>query len=360
MGKNHRATYAFALMLLFHVFLTFTVVVQNDNFEGASRMLLLFVGPLILFGAIGLQALPPTRKQMAVVTMYFLIVGATEFMLPKVYSAVALSIMDRANITDGHRGISFLTPEPTYAAISVIYFLLLAWWSGKHWGFKYRWVEPALGLCLLATGSVYTILLLSTLAVVRWPRSVTIVGVITGLIVYLNATIPMANDDSIRVLVVASRLLAIDSSGILESISYLDPSIGSRLATNIASFLALFHFPLGLGLDCSAVPIAFRAVGFDFAFDNEVLSQQLEYSCIKPQSYGASIMIGFGVLSFFYCALLIVFVKYSSGKIFNRIWLYPLVLAVTMLLVQGQISNPIPWLLIYFAFVSYPNHSIKC
>jgi hypothetical protein len=359
-GSNHRAKFAFALLLIVHVYLTFILAHQYDYFYGSLRLLLLLFGPFLLFGCIGLKALPPSRWVMALIAIYFLCIGIVEFSFPEFYRSFALNIMDRANVSDGHRGISLLTPEPTYAAISVSYFLILARWSGKTWGSSYRWIEPALVLCLLATGSAYAILLIGVLVIVRWPSLIVPISATVCTIIFLCSTEIKANDESIRILAVASRLLAaINSNEILEVISYLDPSIGSRLVTNIASFLTPFYFPLGLGLDCTAVPTAFNAMGFNFAFENEVLSEQIEYGCIKPQSYIASIVLGFGVFSFFYLSLLPALIRYSIGKPVIQVWMSPLMLAAVILCVQGQISNPIPWVLIYFGIVQSRSQLIN-
>lgn len=355
-GRNRRAALGFvglAWVLMFWI----TIKIGLDGtFSSALGLIQILIGPLALFGALGLQAPPPSRRVMASVTIYFVLCATIEILAPGAYHALASSVLSRASVADGHRGISLLTPEPTYAAITVIYFLMLAWWSGKHWGFRFHWIEPALVLCLLATGSTYVGLLLLALAYIRWPRMMVLSTAAAGLIVSLIGVGALGNDESIRAVVAVSRLLAADFSDFLPSISIVDSSLGSRLTTNAASFLTLLHSPLGLGLNCDAVPEAFVAAGFDFAFNNVVLSEVIEDGCLKPQSYAATIALGLGALSIIFVPLLVALINCTRSPVRRSIWAAPLALAVVMLVVQGQLTNPIPWMLIFLALTGYPDH----
>jgi hypothetical protein len=328
----------------------------NGTLSSSIGLIQILIGPLILFGALGLRAPPPSRRVMAGITIFFVLCAAFEILAPGAYYALASTLLSRASVADGHRGISLLTPEPTYAAISVIYFLMLAWWSGKHWGFRFRWIEPVLAFCLIATGSTYVGLLLFVLACVRWPRRMVLVTTATVIVVPLIGVGALSNDDSIRAVVAVSRLLSTDFSDFLPAISIADSSLGSRLATNTASFLTLLHSPLGLGLGCEAVPKALEAAGFDFAFDNAVLIHLLEDGCVKPQSYAATVGIGLGALSLVFLPLLIALIRSAHGAVRRPLWASPLVLAGVMLVVQGQLSSPIPWILIFLALTGYPDH----
>lgn len=349
LGHNRRAALAFFL-LAWSMLLWIMVKIGFDGAIGnAVGLLQILVGPLTLFGALALKAQPPSRKVMAGVAIYFMVCAAFEIFAPNAYGVLASGLLSRASVADGHRGVSLLTPEPTYAAISAIYFLVLAWWSGKHWGFRYRWTEPALALCLLATGSTYVGLLLLAMAYVRWPRLMVLSTVAAVMTVPLIGLVTLDNDESIRAVVAVSRLLTADFNDFLPSISILDSSLGSRLTTNAASFLTPLHSPLGLGLDCTAVPNAFIAAGFDFASSNTVLSEVMDEGCLKPQSYTATIMLGLGAVSFVFMLWFIVLVRYACGRVRHLIWAEPLVLAVVLLVVQSQLTSPIPWLLIFIA-----------
>lgn len=166
-GRNSQSALAFAGLTCLLMLWIAVRIVFNGIISSSLGLIQILIGPLILFGALALRAPPPSRRVMAGLTIYFLLCACVEILTPGAYHALASTLLSRASVADGHRGISLLTPEPTYAAISVIYFLMLAWWSGKHWGFRFRWIEPVLALCLIATGSTYVGLLLLALACVR-------------------------------------------------------------------------------------------------------------------------------------------------------------------------------------------------
>lgn len=356
-GRNRRAMLGFAGLALTLLSCIALMVAIDSKFGNAIGLIQILVGPLTLFGALALKARPPSRKLIAAVAVYFLLSAAFEILASGAYAAIASELLSRSNVADGHRGVSLFTPEPTYAAISGIYFLMLALWSGRHWGFSYRWVEPTLALCLILTGSTYVVLLLIALAYVRWPKMMLLGTAVAIFALPLLSIVALDNDESIRAVVAISRLLSSDPSNLLASISVADSSLGSRLTINAASFLTPLHSPLGLGLNCLALPRAFDAAGFDFAYSNPVLRAVMDEACLKPQSYGASIALGLGALSLIFAILLVGLTIYSRGRTRLAVWASPLALAIVLFVVQGQLTSPIPWMLIFFALSGLPIHS---
>jgi len=354
LGRNRRAALGFAGLALATLCWIVIKIAIDGAFGNALGLIQILIGPLTLFGALALKAPAPSRKLMAGVAIYFLLSAAFEILASGAYGAVASALLSRASVFDGHRGVSLFMPEPTYAAMSVMYFLVLAWWSGKHWGFCYRWIEPALALCLILTGSTYIVLLLLAMAFVRWPRLMILGTTVSVFAVPLLGIVGLDNDESIRAVVAISRLFASDFSNFLPSISVADSSLGSRLTTNVASFLTPLHSPFGLGLDCSAVPKAFDAAGFDFAFSNPVLQEVMEQGCLKPQSYAASVALGLGALSPIFLVLLARLAIDACGRARRAIWAAPMSMAIVVFVVQGQLTSPIPWMLIFFALSGVP------
>jgi len=356
LGRERRAALSFAGLAWAMLCWIAIRIVLEGNLGNALGLMQILIGPLTLFGALTLKAPPPSRNVMAIVTLYFLSSAVFEMLAPGAYQSLASALLSRASVADGHRGVSLFTPEPTYAAISVTYFLVLGWWSGKHWGLRHRWVEPTMASCLILTGSTYVALLLLVLAYVHWPRLMILGTVAAIACIPLLGFVALDNDESIRAVVAISRLLSSDFSDFLPSISIVDSSLGSRLTTNAASFLTPIHSPAGLGLSCAAVPTAFDAAGFDFAFSNTVLSAVIEDGCLKPQSYAAAVALGLGAISLVFLILLLTLASQARGPIRRAVWPAPLALAITMLIVQGQLTNPIPWMLIFFALVGLPEH----
>ncbi len=337
--------------------LTFWIVIKigiDGEFSKYLSIIQLMIGPLIFFGALSLKAKPPSRATLKYISISLIFFALFEFILPSAYQSVATTLIGRASITDGHRGISLFTPEPTYAAISGVYWYIVARWSGKYYGFQFPWIEPVLMICTFATGSTYLIILFLAYSFVTWPRLFFWFLSLSIFVIVVFGAVPLDNEESVRAIVALSRLLTVDFSDFLPSISALDSSIGSRLATNAASFLTFIYSPTGLGLDCSSIPTAFEAAGYYFVFDNDVLSAAINDGCLKPQSYLATVFLGLGMISFIFLALLAACIRYACTINFHSLWLQPISLAFIILVVQGQLTNPIPWLLVYIGIIGLP------
>lgn len=347
-GQNRKVPIAF-FVLAATFLLWISIMSAVGGLPGATELALILVGPLILFGAMGFEADPPSRPAMAIIAVFFAAAAVTEIIFPNTYEDLASLILDRASVSDGHRGVSLFAPEPTYAAISVTYFLILSWWSGKKWGFRYRWIEIVLVLCLLGTASTYAVLLLIALAFGQWPRAGLVCLAAGLLLAPALQIVALDNDEAVRGVVAISRLFSTDLNNFLPSVSEIDSSLGSRLITNVASLSTPLYYPLGLGLDCGAVPLAFNAAGYDFAFDNDVLQTVMYEGCLKPQSYSASIALGLGLMAVAFLLMLLLLLRFVQGKLPYRLWRPPLAVAAVVLVVQGQLTNPIPWLLIFIA-----------
>jgi hypothetical protein len=354
-GSNRRSTIAVIVMVLTLVFWIIIKALVEGFSAWSIELILLLIGPILLFGALGLNATPPPRSAMAVVSIYFVLLATFEIFLSNTYGDIASSLLIRSSILDGHRGISLFTPEPTYATLSVVYFLVVSYWSGKFWGFRFRWIEPMLVICLLATGSTYMVLVLLVMAYVRWPQVMMFVSILLLIALSLISFIALENEDSFRAVVAISRLLAADMSNLIESISVLDNSLGSRLIIIIASFQTPFNYPLGLGLGCEAMPNAFELAGYHFVFGNEVLNNVIQDGCLKPSSYFSALMLGLGAFSLVFIFLIIYFIAYNCKSSCSQFWLLPMALAFLILFIQGQITNPIPWLLLFLSIRGFFN-----
>jgi hypothetical protein len=174
---------------------------------------------------------------------------------------------------------------------------------------------------------------------------------------FIFGIVAFDNEESVRVIVALTRLLTVDFSDFLPSISALDSSIGSRLTTNAASFLTFLYSPTGLGLNCSAIPKAFNAAGYYFVFDNDVLAAVMNDGCLKPQSYLATVFLGLGTISIIFLALLGVCIRHAYPKNNHTIWIHPISIALVILVLQGQLTSPIPWLLVYIGMIGFPISS---
>jgi hypothetical protein len=277
-----------------------------------------------------------------------------EIAFPSLYESLGNMVLDRVTVFDGHRGISLFTPEPTYAAISLTYIFLLALWSGEYSGRKYPWIEWILVLLLILTFSSYSIILLAVIFFAYWPRLFMAIFFVSLITLPILLTVDMDNIKLIRAFAAVTAIYTSDFSNFLQSISQIDPSIGSRLLTNFASFETPSFSLLGLGLGCNSVPTAFDSLGYYFALSNEVLAQVYAGGCIKPQSYGAASALGLGFMVLPFLIYLLIAMPASLYVRQRRpLWRVALWCGLLMLIIQSQLSSPIPWMLIFFSIARY-------
>lgn len=308
------------------------------------------VGPIFLCGVLAWKPLPPSRRCMALVATILAMLAALELLVPAVYQALAGLFLDRVTVTDGHRGLSVLTPEPTYASISLLYGLILAVWSRRCWGSQFPWVEWVFATLLLLTFSTYALLMMLVLAMLYRPRTVLFCATAAAAVVVLHGSNSGFDpEDSVRAVVAVSRLLSTDFDSLLPSISLLDPSLGYRLISLSAGASTVMVKPLGFGLGCSSVGDAFTAFGWDFTFSDGVLGPELRWGCLKPSSFLTSLLLAYGASA----AILLLVIAFAVARLTPDRpvvrWWSPLVLALMILTVQCQTTTPIPWFMIYIA-----------
>jgi hypothetical protein len=357
--KIHRPRSA---TLFFSISLILAILVQTlvtGDISSAAPLLQMLVGPLILFGAIAARPETPSRRTLAIITISLTGIALLELFAPFVYGQVAHSILIRANVYDGHRGISLLTPEPTYAAISLIYLILLSLRSRTIYANNYLWIEWVLFFLLVMTFSTYIALFASVVAFVLWPRKL-LLGIVVLFLFFVSIEfVSFDHEDSVRVVVAMSRLFAVDYFDLMVSINTLDPSLATRIIPVIASLVTPVISFVGFGMGCKSMGKIFDALSYDFVFQNEVLGPALLDGCLKPPSYLSAMGLGFGSVSVLLIILLVTLFLWAFQQRSYSIWLPSFAIGILLLIVQSQITNPIPWLLVYLAFVHKGSLSVQ-
>lgn len=358
-SARNAAKVHFIMLSLVLLVVAIANLASTGNLVSSVLLFQLAIGPIIIFGAICQRLCVPERKYLNAIAIFYLLALAFELIFPAIYRDVALFLIGRASVADGHRGVSLLTPEPTYAAISMAYFLILALWTRRQGATTYPWVEFVFFTLLVMTLSTYLVLFLLAVCVAKWPKATLLVIISFFVVLSSFHWVAMGNDDSIRLVVAISRILAADFSNFLPSLSATDSSVASRVLTNFAAFSTAMHSSFGLGLGCQAMPMAFELAGFDYAFDNPVLRSVMTEGCLKPQSFLAFALLGLGMAGVVYVLLLsiVIFKCIKRYEPDGAIWPVPFALAVLMLVVQCQVTNPIPWLLIYMSLMG--NRMVK-
>ena len=328
-------------------------------FFSVSSFQLLF-GPLFLFGIFAARPPPPSRLAIKIVAASVAAIVVFELILPGAHEVAADLLLSRISTAGSHRGVSVLTPEPTYAAITISYLLVLSLWSRRNERDGRIWPEVVFLSTLCATLSTYAFVLLVVFAA-GWllqSRGRALFGGVgmtaAALLLWVFFAEPIA---ATRAFVAIQNLVYADGVSLV-AFAEADPSFGVRLFSTWASILTPLVQPQGFGLECHSLSRAIDALEIVEAYWNEVLVQMLGVSCLKPPAYVPALMLSLGALAFAFagvCATCIVFLYRSRPN--RQIWWTPFWLAMLMIFVQGQISNPIPWFLLFIALTARANQS---
>lgn len=333
-------------------FCVFALVLVGGVSSGAAASTLQFtVGPVLLCALATGQPLPPERRWCARLALILAGVALVEVAAPAAYAAVAGTLLDRVSLSDGHRGISLLTPEPTYASLALAYALMLSLWSRRCWGGSHSWVEWLLASLLFLTFSTYALLILMTIVFIYRPL-LALSGLSAALPLgygYLAAGVEAG--EGVRAVVALSKLLEIDRTAVLASLSIVDPSLGYRATSIAAGPASAIAAPMGFGLGCNSVSQAFDVLRWDFVLTDEVIGPALQDGCLKPSSYMTSILIAYGVMALVFISVIVMAVRHALGRSPGHVWWPGAVVALEILIVQSQVTTPVPWFILYMALV---------
>jgi hypothetical protein len=332
----------------------------ESNLVGSLQLLILVVGPLTFFAATSLDAELPSEFSLKLISAMIVIIAILELFLPQFYESLASLLLSRYTLTDGSRGLSFLTPEPTYAALSLTYVLSLVL------ALEYKNNRTYLGLkytslaMLFMTFSTYAIVLLGAYLFVKYTKTSLLVTASMSVIFAVGGIIFFQTSSDPRFVIAISNLFAIDYSNVLASLSRIDPSLGTRLYSIAASYSSSIGTFVGFGLDCSAMGSAFTEFDYTALYENPVLADVATNGCLKPQSYLAALGLGLGSFSFLLALYFLIIVQSSIPRqIYGKVRWEMFFIAITILCLQSQMTNPIPWLILYLSLTCNEKNTIQ-
>ena len=315
----------------------------------------LLLGPLFLFGIFAARPAPPCRWAIKIVAIMISVVVVIELLFPGLYEAMANVLLTRTNAAGSHRGIAVLTPEPTYAAVTLSYLLTLSLWSRQNERDHGIWPDAVFFAALCATLSTYAVLILAVIAfawVIR-SRGHALWGGI-GIVVAASLCwwLFAESISGTRAFVAIQSLRNADGANLV-AFAEADPSVGVRVFSTWASILTPWVQPSGFGLECHSLSRAVYELEIVEAYSNEVLGPMLNTSCLKPPAYFPALMLSLGMFAFAFALVLIACIafRYRSTPT-RKMWWMPFWLSMLMIFVQGQITNPISWFLLFIALTA--------
>ncbi len=303
-----------------------------------------FVSEKVVKGIILIYAFTTVILLLKIPGLYYLLTEFYELFISR------SGWMDGSDI----RGITLFAPEPSYFAFASVFFLVAldVLHLNGYKVLKYKLIVIAIAiisksaLVFFYTG-IYLLFYylgnepLKRIKAIKPKRILIFISFILILI------IPFFIFEQSRVVEVFNNIFEnISSSENFKNLLLKEVSGSTRFILNSLGFLSIEYAPFGWGI--GEFQNNFYIVGsqfHDLMNNHGVLSEPyIKHIPLKAQTYFANLTGDIGVFSFFMLIFLIVSLFGNTHSKIKRglQWVVPLML----ILVQAQISNPIPWVLL--------------
>lgn len=255
---------------------------------------------------------------------------------------------------DGIRGIAIFGPEPSYYGIIAIYYLTFLEWAkikGLIRENKYYYINILIIIfCSILTKSTYSILFIALFILYKVKlRKIVLLAPIFIIYFLLNKNIYQS-----RAVEALKNIIEAKNLSLKEKLFYADGSVGARFFLNSLGYNTFLMYPLGLGLSSfeeKAVDIG-EELGYDFnkqphfRWEKEVKGTYQ----IGAQTYFSKYIFEFGIfgipLMLFLINKITLVIFYKKYRKFKLLCYTSGV--IMLIIMQGQLSNPIPWIMISF------------
>jgi len=335
--------YVFALVLLItcRLALDATTGLTPSGIVWAIKYL---VGPFAFVYASQLDERPSDTLLLFVlalnVVLLALLLGPTAALMQPLMDA----FFGRYSGGDQVRGVSLLSPEPSYAVNYIMLFFLFGLFYVDNK--KTRYLLLGLGLILLVFNRSLTAFAYCGAALVwmfyKTKRNVRLLSLLSlGLLAF-------AISHSERYALMASAAEKVDFSNLVLAASILEPSGTTRILINVLATLGGLSSVIGNGLGSFGTVWSdiVREFGWLFYFDHEVIGRYYtEGIPLPPNSYLSSLIFDTGIPGFLWFLTFSVWYFKSLARV-GRSPAHIYFIAVfwfVNFIFQGQVSNPIPW-----------------
>lgn len=298
-------------------------------------------------------------------TLYSLIfLGFINLIFPSIYEFIFGIIIPRfsGNQVGGVRGITILTPEPSYFVIFQIILLITIekQLSYKHITVaerKYLNILKYLALFLsLFTKSALVLLICIIFLIpskINFKRFFLLILLIP-IIAFLTYTFFSEN----RLSQIINLLYDLLKEGDFNIVTFLftqESSGGTRVIVNFLAIASIFINPFGSGLGSFSNMLGFYGAYFGLDISNHEVLGSDSINKIYPQTYFANLCNDIGIFALLLFPIILVNNE-NSNKAYN---LKRNLCLVFMILFQSQITNPAFWYLIAISKISHDQKILK-
>ena len=336
--------YVFTLVVLIacRLALDATIALTPASIVWAIKYL---VGPFAFIYASQLEKRPSDALLLSVLALNVVLLGLLSL---GPTAAIMQPLMDaffgRYSGGDQVRGVSLLSPEPSYAVNYIMLFFLFGLFYVEDR--KRKLLLIGLGLILLIFNRSLTAFAYCGAALVwmfyKTKRSVRLMSLLFFVLLAFAIT------HSERYALMASAAEKVDFSNLVLAASILEPSGTTRILINVLATLGGLSSIIGNGLGSFSVVWSdiVREFGWLFYFDHEVIGRYYtEGIPLPPNSYLSSLIFDTGIPGFLWFVAFSVWYFRSlvrAGRSAAHIY-FIVVFWFVNFMFQGQVSNPIPW-----------------
>lgn len=341
------------ILILVLVFYSIYTLMFFKNFSVFIDLAKYLVGPIIYI-AIRKFEYEVSIRTLKTVIIILAATALTTLFLPQLSRVLFGFLISRSENMSGddYRGISILTPEPSYFSVFVI--ILMAEIEKKHTNTQLNFKDKRLlklmkySVLLMAifTKSVYAIIMA---VIFFFPLSSfrkNFLKLLIGIAIFFFAVLLYVKynpDDRIALLFnVLSTAVDSDEIDFLDLLFYQESSGGARFIINWLAVSSSFDTPFGKGIGTFPQFFAFYAQknGLDLAsHDVFVFADKYKF---YPQTYLANLVHDIGIFSFLLFPIIFLN-RDTTYEGFNAKWAICLFF---LLFFQSQLSNPALWFLI--------------
>lgn len=367
-AKRSTNTYkkdVFCLYILLSILLAYTCLqlVLEFSFIPILEFVKYLIGPLIYL-AIRYELFSINYKTFRSVIYVLTFFAILNLLIPNIYQFIFGMIIPRfsGNMAGGIRGITILTPEPSYFAIFQIILLItiekqlsnlsLTSFETK----KLKALKILLIIISFTTKSAFVILISFIFLLPRKINLKKLLKITLTIILILFLFYYFFSEN--RLSQIVTLLYTLISDGNFDLTNFLfnqEASGGTRIIVNFLAIASIIIHPFGSGIGSFSSMISQYAAYFDLDISkHEVLGNDLSAQ-IYPQTYFANLCNDIGIFSFLFFP--IIFLNNdNSNKAYNvkrNICLF------VMVFFQSQITNPAFWFLIAISKIPHDKKILK-
>ena len=335
-----------ALLLLFIILAYGIITILVDGISAIIEVFKYLLGPLFYLFFRRMRPVIEYKPIRNTLVFLFILTLAVISGISPVIEIIKIFI-PRFEAILNFRGISVLTPEPSYFSFFAMFSLITAryLYTKKKCSNQQYWFLLIIIIILSAfTFSVYvymTIFLFFFAILFSKNKLFGIIPLSIILIaVFVSDKLPY---NRISQMLISTKNLLTGNISVNSFLYTYETSGTTRIILNLLAFTTVFIKPLGTGfasLSLNALPNA-AVLGINLR-QHPVIAPQLGNSVMYAQTYFANIVNDMGVFSFLY--LYMVFSNNKKEK--GSVYFIALFFVLFMTFFQGQITNPVLWYLI--------------